>query len=115
MPQIRMLAQLDVLFARADRQQLESRLLNDVRKIRIGDQLHPVSAAGQRLAQANHRMNVAIAADRGNDELCHEISTDQSKRTTSAELNHKRSQHPNFACHYKARGRQWKWRFCSRV
>ena len=105
-----MLAQLDVLLARADRQQFQAGRRDHVRKIRIGDQLHPMSAAGECRPQADHRMHVAIAANRGDDKLRHETPTEiQPAAKPPAET--AAAAAPNFACHYRAVGRQWKWRF----
>ena len=71
MPQIGMLRQSDIVVARADRQQLEPGASYHFFEIGIRDNLHAMAAARQRRSQADHRMDVAVAAERRDDEMGH--------------------------------------------
>ena len=72
MPKVRMFGKLDVLFAGTERQKFEAGASDDVFKVRVRDELHPMAAGGQRAAEADHRMHVAVASQCGDEELRHE-------------------------------------------
>jgi hypothetical protein len=71
MPQIRVLRKSDVILARADRQHFQTGRSNEIVKIRIRDNLNSMPARSQCSAEANHWVNVAVAAQSGDDEVRH--------------------------------------------
>src|SRR5215212_5286071 len=64
MPQIRMLRQPQVFLTRPERYGFKPDICNDIFKIRIRDDLYPMPARCKRSPQPDHRMDVAIAAER---------------------------------------------------
>src|SRR4051812_36407606 len=86
MPQIRMLRQPQVLLARPERDGLEPSICNHIFKIRIRDDLHPMPPRCERSPQPDHRMDVAIATQRGNQKLTHELFNSAKSEESGIEV-----------------------------
>src|SRR5262245_25196021 len=71
MPEIGMLRQPHIFVTIAERHELQSGASDHIFEVRIRDDLHTMPALGQRTSEAHHRMDVAVAAQCGNDEMRH--------------------------------------------